>query len=163
MREARTWHDRYRDIAYEVDYQVDSDIWHYYLWINLKQLPSEVREQFWLEPKPVQSSKNTPTRYIYEEKNKPPIGNLDWHGGCTFYEKHGHGNDLRVVHVGCDYNHLFDSWQTYSLDSVVQDVKRCIDSLHEQFAIKRQCLRCGKWFVPDGEEKRCLICEGRRK
>ena len=31
---------------------------------------------------------------------------IEFHGGCTFYKKHGHTKGYRCVEIGCDYAHF---------------------------------------------------------
>lgn len=162
MRKSTRWTGTYRDITFEIqnfDLVAKDDAWTFYLYIKLVQLPEDIWERFWLKPEKY----NHYIRYNYERYNydeEPLIASLDWHCGCTYYKKHGHDGELRVVQIGCDYQHLYDEGKYYNEEIIYKDVQRCIDSLHERIpVISRRCNYCGEYFVPTGDEKRCSECK----
>lgn len=60
----------------------------------------------------------------------PIIDDLEWHGERTWFERHfDQMGRVAGIEGGCDYMHLMDEGRSYSLNSVTNDVKRCIESL----------------------------------
>lgn len=106
--------------------------WTYYIYINIDdQLSDEFKEKFWLPPRYHKFSEHG-TEHCAYDYYATVVGNLDFHGGCTWYSKETNVDEKsRRVKIGCDYQHLWDVGNSYSVESVHRDVKRTIDSLYE--------------------------------
>ena len=184
MREHTVFQGSYRGIAWSINRTKTSDSmkeysrrdfdWCHYIHLSLEQLPEESREQFWLSPKPQEMSVSK-RKYVSYDYWDSIISSLEFHGGCTFYEKvSGVDGSPRVVKIGCDYQHLWDDGQNYSVNSVLFEVKESIDSLHALIpGIGVHCWHgyCGEPFHKesdgiyqgDKESFICLFCEGKRQ
>lgn len=101
-------------------------IWNYYVWIPLQAIPENRRDEFLAK-----SEKDDKNRVHYDYYGKPLICELDWHGGITYYKKHGMDGAPIVIELGCDYNHLHDQDVEYELDSILFDAKNTVDKLWE--------------------------------
>lgn len=101
--------------------------WCYYIYIPERRLSAEDFQKLWLEPQPTEYSI---TSYDYYNT---PVASLFWHGGVTYYEKHGEEPGKRCVEFGCDYNHLYDNHQDWSLRLILSDVKQTIKELNELY------------------------------
>ncbi len=150
MKHKDVWNGEHRSVRYEVVRWStgESDVWNYYLFLPEKQIPEGWRDRFILKPQP-------PTKwgrvfYPYGEK----LPGLEFHGGCTFYEKLGglDGNPI-TVQIGCDYNHAWDQDGYFTDEIVGQDARRSIDVLWE--TVPDLLVRCsynGRFFpASDGE------------
>jgi len=180
MKQKIVWNDTYRDVRFEINnFQIDGlgslkDCWTFYLYLPLEQLPKDIRKRFWLRPSllllmPLDTPRwkrfllkakawMTYSRKLYKYYDEPLIADLEWHGGCTWYEKYGIDFTPRAVQIGCDYQHFYDEGHRYILSGVERDAKACIDSLHAVINIKRWCSYCGKYFDPVKDEIHCLDC-----
>jgi len=161
MKKSTIYSDKYRGIAYSVSNRyVDGigEYWTYYLHIGLVQLPEDVREKFWLEPK-VTEYKSMPISYDYYKE--PLIADLDWHGGVTWYSKEaGIDGEPRVVKIGCDYQHLWDEGHSYQLTDVERDARHTIDTLHDMIpGMLKWCQGCGDYFKAENDERWCPVCD----
>ena len=157
MKKKTTWNGEYKDIPFEIQNFSLGDIngWTFYIYLREKQLDSDFFESIWLDGKPMEFA----PRHISYDYYNSPIGNLDFHGGCTWYSKEGgYDGAQRVVRTGCDYQHYFDEVHRYNEIIVEDDVRQCIDSLYELTTPKRWCTYCGDYFCPSGEEERCAKC-----
>jgi len=104
--------------------------WNFYLIINEKQVPEGSWSRYWLEPTEV----NDWGRVSYPYSDSL-LGELDWHGGITYYRKHGRDGEAEVVEVGSDYAHSWDlasGLSSLTFEGILRDVKRCIESLRER-------------------------------
>src|SRR3990167_6546413 len=96
MREYTVYSGMYRGIAWSAHRTPTSEgmkersrrdfDWTHYIHLNLDQIPESHREQFWLPPKPVEMSVSK-RKYISYDYFDSIVSSLEWHGGCTFYEK----------------------------------------------------------------------------
>jgi hypothetical protein len=133
----------YRDISYKISrhakgqsYTPQSEgIWCYYIYLH----ESKVKDfaSLWAEGEVV---KITPESYgfVSYEYYKEPFNSIEFHGGITYYAKHGEFEGHRSVELGCDYNHLWDIERGYGygLTDILVDVKSTIDSVYEANLIK---------------------------
>ena len=146
-----TWNGYYNGIGYEIAYWRlgDEYVWNYYIYINIEQLPEELQDRYWLKGK-----WDMVHKYVEHDYTNSPIGHLDWHHGCTYYEKqHGHDGEPRIVKAGCDYNHYWDNGVCYSLDDVTNDVSHTIDSfLLRCPEYKMRCAWDGQYYSRDEGE-----------
>lgn len=132
MKHKEIWWDEYRGIRFEINKFEGSESlnhhssWTFYLHLALEQFPEKQRVK--LKPFFYYTAFGTPI----ESSRDNPIANLEWHGGLTWISL-----DIRkpfsYIKAGCDYQHFWDEGQFYSVDELVRDSKRCIDSLYEMF------------------------------
>ncbi len=155
LQERKVWTGIYRGVAFEIqNFSLgfkEMQAWTHYLLIPLDdQLSPENADKLWLPPRynklPV--SKREYLVYDYEGTG------IEFHGGCTFYEKtSGVDDKRRHIKIGCDYQHLWDEGQQYSVESVYREVKESIDSFIELYGpVKVRSTGDGKWrFIEDFE------------
>lgn len=132
----RIWFGVYRGVRYEINWFKFSptdheDRWTHYIWLPIdQQLEPEMAEKFWLTPvERKMSSGKSYTSYDYYDSI---VGNLEFHGGCTWYSKESGPDDPhRMVKIGCDYQHLWDMDQKYDVAYVQSEAQKTIDSLYE--------------------------------
>lgn len=145
-----TWVGKYKDVDYEICswfMENGETIWNYYLGIRLDKIKDEgKRESLWLPSQKMDFLNGI--KYDYFES---PIEEWFWHGGCTFYEKVSglDGENCRIIKVGCDYAHACDTERYYSLDTVLRDVGKTIDSFQEWVGVyQKTCDGCRELFDP---------------
>jgi hypothetical protein len=94
-------------------------IWNYYVYINEHKTPHF--DKLWLKDRRVRFSPQSPERITHDYFNLPLVNDAGWHGGITYYAKHGHSKGHRCIQIGCDFNHLWDEergWD-YALEDVL--------------------------------------------
>ena len=158
-RKSETFSGKYLGIPYEiVSWSFDGKPkWNYYVFLIEKQIP-DVFPSLWLDGKPV--SFGGKTTYISYDYENTLISNLDWHMGCTFYEKiTGFEGQTKVIKVGCDYSHLYDEGRHYSLSDIEKDVIDCINSLVDRVKVLQWCSYCGDYVEEVDEKNRCSDCK----
>ena len=148
--------------------------WTHYIHVCLDQLPVERREELWL-PAEVKERSVSGRKYITYDYYKGVVGDIEFHGGCTFYEKKGGlDNAPRWVKIGCDYQHIWDDGYYYNETDVEREAKESIDSLHSLIPnIGVHCWHgyCGKeyhlesegLYMNDKSSFLCLFCEDKRQ
>ena len=133
LRRTELWRGVYREVDVEVARWEcgGEERWNYYIRLAVDRLPAETRPRFVLSPSCFRDRRGHAGLPGYPREAIPDI---DWHGGCTYYEKQGgrDGGPL-FVKMGCDYAHLYDQGCRYTLDMVAADARRSIDALWEQF------------------------------
>jgi hypothetical protein len=104
-------------------------VWNYYVTLPERLLGEKFKE-VWLEDKRFKFTPNSPEQ-INHDYYGHPFSDVDWHGGITYYAKHGQLEGHRNVELGCDYNHLWDSERgyNYTLEEVVADAKKTAEEL----------------------------------
>ena len=120
------WNGKFKNISFEIirwqNYKKSLFRWNFYLYLNIDKIPKGFEpESFWLE--------DDNAHYDHEI-----LSNIDFHGGITFYSKEQisyYNEKVKIVKVGCDYQHLYDDGRDYSLEDIKNDVKRAIDSFIE--------------------------------
>lgn len=141
MKKNITFSDEYDGIRFELvlwgevnDFDSDfikrefNPIWNLYLILDTKRIPEKYNpESFLLQPEKFRLSATSQEREIYRYNSHPIIGNIDFHGGVTYYEKFANGK----IKVGCDYNHLHDHPSMFSFEYLKQDAIRAIESFKE--------------------------------
>lgn len=134
MKKKEIWFDEYRGIRFEINKFEATDYasgWTFYLYLSPQQFPESVRDS--LYPKLYFTQFGTPIEY-YGYGDEMPISQLDWHGGLTWSSNETKpGRPFESFKFGCDFQHLWDMHQTYSLDGVKKEVELCIDSLWLRF------------------------------
>jgi len=156
-REMRVWSGEYRGVPYEINkFNISSfgDAWTFYLFLREKQFP-DIFESIWID-----DYKSGIGKYYFYHHNDTLIGNLDWHGGCTYYRKvSGFDHEQRVIKVGCDYQHYFDEGQHYNIEIIEMDVVSCINSLYDVAKVLQWCAYCGDFVEHVSERRYCDKCE----
>lgn len=106
--------------------------WNYYIYIQEPRVPDF--ESLWLEPKVVKILPTSKGFISYDYYSIPP-SRIDWHGGVTFYAKHGEVPGYRVIELGCDYSHLWDmeAGYTTTFEDVLYDCEQTITQLNELY------------------------------
>jgi hypothetical protein len=121
-----------------------SFIWHYYIYINEKQVPGDLRQHFDLPPR-------HDARYDYM---KGRLSELPWHGGITYYGKEG-GLDGAPMwfKAGCDYAHYLDQGKDITVFEVLNDAHQTVAALWEMFPDLRVCCSVNGTYhrVEEGE------------
>ena len=145
LRKNTRWSGRHKGVVFEIqNFKLgDRDQWAFYLLIPLEQVPEEVRERLWLPPQ-----KQERVWIHYDYYGESLIYDIRWHGGCTFYEKHG-GFDghPRLVKMGCDYGHLWDEGHEYNVSYVEMEARDAVDSFLEMVpGFKFWCCGNGKLY-----------------
>jgi len=147
MREKITWNGLHRDVGFKIvnwDYEDPtgtmlrhwpSGAWNFYLYLYEQHCADFAA--LWL-PDIVKEWSPGGKKYISHDYYKDPLGQIDLHGGITFYDKHGYTDGFRTVEVGCDYQHYTDEGQLYNNDCVFEDVKAAIASLYDLGIIKQK-------------------------
>lgn len=131
--------------------------WTYYIHLELDEIPAEHDpESFWLEPvdtlgrlhesavklfegmkeagvEPILPVPPKPDHahwgYVYFDH--PVMGEVEFHGGITYYEKEGgYGLMPRSVKIGCDFQHSWDVKKDYDLADIVADMRQAVDSIY---------------------------------
>lgn len=103
-------------------------VWNYYIYLYESKTPDF--DKLWLEPRHVES-----LSFITYDYNELPIANIYWHGGVTYYFKHGEVPGYRTVQFGCDFNHLYDHdcRLNYTLEDALQEVFHTCRELQELY------------------------------
>jgi len=125
----------------------DKDKWTFYLFLNVDQMPAEKQKEFWLDPVLHTSEHSGKVSVSHAYSDSPGINAIEWHCGCTFYEKYGFEGGSRGVNIGCDFMHYWDEGREYNLESVLSEVKIAIDSFWEYMPdYKVHCSGNGKYY-----------------
>lgn len=157
----RRWFGEYRGVLWEVRQAPPEDwddgrqhelyptgYWWYYISLVEPQFPEEVRPRVWIDPEPAGEILKRPHWRLHDHF----LAELEWHGGLTYYCKHGgHGVLHRRIEGGCDYRHVWDEGRCYTFAEVHRDACRTIDSLWESIPnLRRRCPWNGNYYA-DGE------------
>ena len=160
-REVKTWSGEYMGVPYEIRQWSFSDgrpVWNYYLFLNELQLP-DAFPKLWLRGKKLKLGGRM-TKHVYYEYDKTIIGNLEWHCGCTYYDKvSGHDGAVKIVKAGCDYAHLWDENRHYDLMEIEHGMMECVESLHNATTVLKRCLYCGEYVTELNEKNYCEGCK----
>jgi hypothetical protein len=158
-RKSETYSGKYLGVPYEIRRWYFSDgtpQWNYYIFLIEKQIP-DTFPSLWLKPRSYNIGGKSRVSYNYENTI---ISNLNWHMGCTFYEKiSGFDKQQRIIKVGCDYGHLYDAGRNYSLSDIERDVIDCIESLVDRVKVLQWCSYCGDYVELVDERDHCLNCK----
>jgi len=134
--ETKAWRGTYKGLHFEIKHwgvgqshtPANDGTWNYYVWLPERKLLDFATH--WLEGRVVKIIPES-LGFVAYDYCAIPAANVDWHGGVTYYAKHGEVEGFRSIELGCDYNHLWDHerGERYTLDEVVADVQRTIDEL----------------------------------
>ena len=156
---------KYLEVPYEIRHWHYSDgtpQWNYYIFLIEKQIPVEFKK-LWLPAKKI-SIGGSSGEHIFYDYNNTVISSLDWHCGCTYYEKvSGIDGADRVIKVGCDYAHLYDENKNYTLMDIERDTMNCIESLVSKVNVLKWCSHCGGYSQEVNEKRYCLNCQKREQ
>lgn len=157
-KKVESYSGKYLGVPYEIrhwSYSNGTPQWNYYIFLSEKQIPS-VFKSLWLKPKVAIVGSN----HIYYDYSKTLISNLDWHCGCTYYEKiSGLDKQTKIVKVGCDYGHIWDEGKSYSIADIERDVIDCINSLVERVKVLQWCSYCGAYVEEVDARTHCSDCK----
>ena len=156
LRHKDTWSGMHKGINFEIACWSYNDshsikdtvdlrtVWNSYIILPIDMFPEESHKDLWLEP---DISKYG---YVYYNYCNDLINSVDFHGGCTYYNKtHGMDGGRKVIKIGCDYNHLRDQHMDYDIDHIHHGIKRAIESLPSN--LKHRCINNGNFYhVEDG-------------
>lgn len=84
-------------------------IWNYYFYLHEVNWPC-IFPDWWLEDLISDYGK------VYHHYNHLDV--CEFHGGITYYSKHGTMEGHRCVQIGCDFNHLWDEGVEYDFEHV---------------------------------------------
>jgi hypothetical protein len=148
----KKWTGSYRGVSFEINnWQNEYDgreNWTYYLILWIDKIPEENKpKSFWLR------GKKWRDHVIYDYCKHPIISGIDFHCGCTFYDKiSGFDGERKLIKIGCDYSHYWDEGQYYNLDIIKNDVRHTIDRFLEHIpGYKYNCRGNGKLYdLKDG-------------
>jgi hypothetical protein len=106
----------------------EQDNWTYYLFIHLSRIPKANNpETFWLKSKPDDNG-----RVYYKYYEHSVINNIDLSGGCTWYSKElGFDGSDKVIKIGCDYAHIWNTDYERNLENIKCDVENSINKFRE--------------------------------
>lgn len=136
LQSKKVWLGIYRGVRFEINNfrfgPTDTeDRWTHYIAIWLEQLPEELQPKFWLDAR-VFSIAEGHREHITHDTHNSIISSLEFHGGCTFYDKiAGLEGGPKAVKIGCDYQHYWDVGKQYDVNFVYSEVKETIDSLYK--------------------------------
>lgn len=152
QKKKQVWGGNYDGICFEINHWVsepnsiepeEKHHWTYYVYLHINRIPEEYKpNSFWLK------GRKDGRHVHYDYYRHHVIGNIDFHGGITWYSKEsGFDGAERMIKIGCDYQHYWDEGFEYRLESVLQDVKTTIESFKEKIPnYKYWCCGNGKLY-----------------
>ena len=140
----KTWLGTHKGINFEINnfklsagLEQTKECWTYYLYISLARCPKDVAARLWLKP-----HRNVLGRSSYSYDDEALIADIEWHSGCTFYEKYaGFDEEPRMIKIGCDYMHHWDEQEVYTEEGIAKDAEIAIDSFLAM--VPGYLVRCG--------------------
>lgn len=104
-------------------------VWNYYVFLYESRIPDF--QSLWLEPELIKITPESTGYVTYKYYDLAPA-QLSWHGGVTYYAKHGELVGYRSIELGCDYSHLWDHENDFAttLDDVLYDVEQTCKELN---------------------------------
>jgi len=148
LRYCEKWTGQYKGFYFEIscheirdclsdDKNKKKKCWCYYLYINEKQVPDELKSNFILVPDLTKDY----SRYNYYD-DICALAKIKWHGGITFYNL-----ENGCVKAGCDFSHIWDDGVFYNLEYVTFECQRTIDDLISKYPnLKIRCQYNGKYY-----------------
>jgi len=106
-------------VDFDSDYfKDDAGNWAYYLIVRLDWIKDEnFKNKIWLE-----TEQFTQTKYPCYNYRDTILADLPWHCGITYYEKKIIADaNIRLIKMGCDYQHYWDEGHTYTKEIVLAD------------------------------------------
>lgn len=144
LRKQTVWQGRYRDINFKIINWGRDDVssqlldlptghWNYYVYIPESKAIDF--KSIWLKDLLKRWSKQGKP-YLTHDYMSGPVGEIDMHGGITYYAKHGHTKGYRCVEIGCDYAHSWDRNAHYDAEALIIDAQTTIDDLYNKGIVK---------------------------
>lgn len=145
LRKSENWKENFQNTTIEIiRWSFDSagvksgllpkENWNYYIYLYEKYCVDF--ESLWL-PDIVKSFSEGGTEYITHNEYEK-FGNVQMHGGITYYAKHGYSVGHRCVQIGCDFSHLYDEGMTYRVEGVYQEAMDTARECIERFYVKQE-------------------------
>lgn len=139
LRIQQVWHGTHKDISFKIVHWAEGEaindgkgVWNYYVFLHESKTPNF--NALWLADEEKAFSPNG-RKYISHDYGSAWVSSdCDWHGGVTYYAKHGHTEGHRAVEFGCDYSHLWDAEAGFDteLRDVVYDARNTIEQIAER-------------------------------
>lgn len=141
LRKQDVWHIFYKDLVsikivhwgVENFFNNGRGTWNYYIFIHERFCPRF--DELWLEDKLSRFSETSP-EHVSHDYMSGATGELDMHGGITYYAKNGYSKGHRSVELGCDYNHYWDEGRAYTIEAVLVDAKASAEQAIEIYQLK---------------------------
>lgn len=139
---SRQWRAFHKNVTIKISHTEDPYLndgfgaWCYYIRIHERFCPGF--EELWLPAKRVKYFEDSPERLSFEYGKTKVACEAEWHGGVTYYAKHGQETGHRTVEFGCDYSHLWDQergFENITLEEVQCDAIRTADEIVELLSI----------------------------
>ena len=141
LRVKSVWSGTYHGVAFEiVNWKFDSEMhdfpsgnWNIYLYLLESKCVDFTK--LWLEPKYFRFTPTSPERLSYDYCASP-LGEVNFHGGITFYSKETVDERDRVIKIGCDFMHYGDESRHWSQDELADHAELAIVSLYNLGLLK---------------------------
>ena len=153
MNKITKYYDTYKRVPFEItyvkiehQYSFTGDCWTYYLYLSPERIPDkEKAEGIWLPP-----TYDDKDRVHYDYYECCWLSELGWHGGVTWYSKESSPDArMRLIKIGCDYQHAWDRDQYYNVEMIEQDAKATIEEFLEVVPdYKWHCSTVGGYWLP---------------
>lgn len=156
LNKSEVYSGKYLGVPYEIRHWScgGEEFWNYYIFLIEKQIPDGFKSA-WLKGR-------RDGRHVFYDYYKSWISDLDWHMGCTFYEKiSGFDGADKVIKVGCDYAHLYDEGRHYELNDIETDAFNCIQSLIDRTRVLKWCAYCGEYVENVDARNYCEKCKSK--
>lgn len=141
LRQQKVWQGSHREINFKiVNWQFNTPMigfagnWNYYIYLPESKCVDFAK--LWLRDKVKSFSEGGRKHVLHDYENIS--GDMDFHGGCTYYAKHGHAKGFRSVEFGCDYQHYCDEGKDYNEDYLLHDACHSIDRCFENGILKKE-------------------------
>lgn len=109
--------------------------WCYY--VSIAEYQTQRFKEIWLRPKIDRENKRISYAYLFNDA----FADADFHGGPSFYQRHGQVPGFRSVEIGCDFQHLWDEDRDYSLEDVIFEARRTAEKLAEKYLTDKKELK----------------------
>jgi len=137
------WSGSHRGVRFEIKHRIvrgleslwPSGSWTFYIYLHEQSCPRFA--ELWLDDQVTQITPESQRRVTHDYMGGL-TGQVELHGGITYYSKHGHTPGLRCVELGCDYQHLYDEGQSYDERDLARDAVRAIESCYELGIVKEE-------------------------
>lgn len=141
LREQWVWQGNYRNIGFKIvswSFETPMPEWPSGNWNFYIYLPEGLCVNFseiWLADE-VNEFPASGRKYVSHDYMSGRTGQVEMHGGITWYEKNGYTEGHRSVELGCDYQHFWDQGKEYDENDVLRDVEKAIDSCYDLGILK---------------------------
>lgn len=136
LRAMQVWQGSHRDVRFEIkrrdigglEDSFPSGSWSFYIYLHESACPRF--SEIWLADELKEWSPGG-SKHITHDYMNGLTAQVDFHGGITYYAKHGDTKGYRCAELGCDYQHYYDTGHTYDENDLARDAARAIDSCYE--------------------------------